>query len=692
VRNWSISKQIFTCVGVVVGLLALLALVSLFATTRLSTAFTDYRATARQTQLTSFLIEDLFETRLAAFGYRLEASDQKASVIDESVAGIIDGREKAMELFADDPAALVTLDDVASSIRQYQSAFAEMKDLQIERETLVAALSATGPKARKQLTSIMETAFRDGDPVAAFYAGKVQESLMLGRFYSERFLLDNKQSDLDVARSHFSKAQETSQTLLTELQNPQRYKLAQATIADLKAYESSLVQVADVIFQRNDIQRNQLDQLGPVMQAKYKSLFQNAVSAQDTIGPRGAATAKMALILVSLISVLALVLGVVLALKIGRSISAQVSGMADIMSQVAQGDLDKEAPGADRENELGAMARALDVFKRTGKEAKALAAETEAARLQKERDDAARAEEELEAQKLKEAELAAELERQNRLNERVRAFTEGVGEIIAQVTAGAEQLNQSASQMTEIAEATQVQSTSVASASEEATTNVSSVASAAEELSASLKEVTQRVTDASNLARDASKDAERTNEIVDGLNSAVKEIGTVTALIQDIAEQTNLLALNATIEAARAGEAGKGFTVVASEVKTLAAQTGKATEDIANQIERMQEVTRVAVEAINAVNKSVQRIDESAGAVAAAAEEQTAVTSEISANVQQAAVGTRDVAHSIASVSERATETGGIAANVRDASNQLNVDAKRLNELVEAFVEDVQAA
>ncbi|MEO0412785.1 MAG: methyl-accepting chemotaxis protein [Pseudomonadota bacterium] len=691
-NQWTISKQIYACAGVVIGLLALLAVVSLIATAKLSGAFTDYRTTARQTQLTSFLIEDLFKTRLAAFSYRLQASDEKAQAVDASVREIIGGREKALALFSQTPEALVVLDEVEQSISQYQDAFADMKALQDERNAQVPVLAQIGLKGRKQLSQIMQTAFEDGDPVAAYYAARAQESLMLARFYGERFLLDNTRADLDEASGHIAQGLEVAATLLTELQNPRRYALAQATIEDLKRYDEGLSKVSKVIFARNEIQANTLDKLGPVMQAKYKTLFDNAVLAQDTIGPRGAATAKITLILVALIGIGSLIAGTLLAMKIGKRVSAQVSNMAAIMSAVAKGDLDKDVPGAELDNELGRMARALAVFKKTGKEAKELAAQTEAARAQKEHDDAKLAAEQAQSQKNKEEDMAAELRRQKRVSDCVEAFTSGVGEVLTRVSSGTLQLNETAAKMTQIADTTKEQSTSVASASEQAATNVSSVASAAEELSASLREVTQRVVDASTLAQNASTEAERTNEIVDGLTSSVQEISSVTGLIQEIAEQTNLLALNATIEAARAGEAGKGFTVVASEVKTLAAQTGKATEDIAKQIDRMQAVTKEAVAAISSVNTSVQRIDESATAVAAAAEEQTAVTAEISANVQQAALGTRNVTDNIVAVSSKATETGDIAGVVRDASEQLSGEAERLNALVETFVEDVRAA
>ncbi|MEM6682154.1 MAG: methyl-accepting chemotaxis protein [Pseudomonadota bacterium] len=690
--DWRISKQIFACVGAVIALLAVLAIVSFGATERLATAFTDYRAAARQTQLTSLLIEDLAKARLAAFSYRVAASDQKAAVVDQGVKEIIAGRDRALELFADDPKALAALEDVTKSISQYQDAFAAMKALQGKRETLVPRIATIGPKARKQLTEIMESAYQDGDPVAAYYAGKVQESLMLGRFYSERFLLDNKQADLDTAKQRFATALDVSKTLLSELQNPRRYALAEATVEDLTLYLETLDQVAKVIFERNTLQTGTLDRLGPAMAAKYQEIFDAAVATQDYIGPRSAQTAQIALILVPVISILAIGFGIFLAMKIGRKISGQIISLSEIMSDVAEGDLDKQVPGADKENELGEMARALEVFKDTGKQARKLADETEAARQQKARDDAARTEQDAEAQRLKEQSMQAELERQNRVSERVQSFTEGVADIISKVASGANELNTSSTQMSDIADTTQQQSSGVASAAEQASANVSSVASAAEELSASLREVTERVLDASNLAREASKDAERTHEIVDGLTSAADEISSVTTLIQDIAEQTNLLALNATIEAARAGDAGKGFTVVASEVKTLAAQTGKATESIAKQIDKMQEVTAKAVEAINGINKSVTRIDESASAVAAAAEEQSAVTAEISSSVQQVATGTRDVTENIKTVSERAVQTGDIAMMVSSASDQLNGDAKRLSALVEAFVEDMQAA
>lgn len=691
-RNWSISKQIYIGVGLVVGLLALVSIISLLATARLSSAFTDYRGTARQTQLTSFLIEDLLETRLAAFGYRLKASPEKAAVIDANVTKIIGGREKAKALFQTEPAVIEELDEVARSIAQYQAAFANMKGLQAQREQFAAILSETGPRARKSLTAVMKSAYEDGDAEASYFAGQMQEQVLLGRFYSERFLLSNTQASLDAAQSHLEASVLAYEALIAALQNPERRTLAQAALADVTVYRETLASISAVIFQRNDIQTGTLDRLGPQMQSQYKTIFDSVVTRQDTIGPRGASTAKTALIVVAVLGLLSLAIGAFIAVKISRIISGQITTMTGVMSDVAQGDLEKHIPGVELENELGQMAKALNMFKETGLEARRLEQDAEEARIERRAAEAERAKEQEALQKRKQEAMAAELERQNRINDIVQDFTGGIGAIIEKVSNGAQSLNENASQMSDIADSTQTQSTSVANASEQATANVSAVASAAEELSASLKEVTSRVQEASSLARTASKDAERTNEIVDGLTSAAGEISSVTELIQGIAEQTNLLALNATIEAARAGEAGKGFTVVASEVKMLAAQTSKATEDIAVQIARMQDVTRSAVSAINCVNESVQRIDESAGAVAVAAEEQTAVTSEISSSVQHAAAGTRDVTNSIVAVSERATQTGQVATDVRGASQQLNADAQRLSDLVDTFVADVRAA
>jgi methyl-accepting chemotaxis protein len=258
--------------------------------------------------------------------------------------------------------------------------------------------------------------------------------------------------------------------------------------------------------------------------------------------------------------------------------------------------------------------------------------------------------------------------------------------VVETVAGASTELQATARSMSAVAEETSRQSSTVAAASEEASTNVQTVASAGEELSASIAEIGRQVEQSTKTATRAVEEAKQTNDRVEGLAQAAQKIGEVVKLISDIAAQTNLLALNATIEAARAGEAGKGFAVVAAEVKSLANQTAKATEEISTKIGEMQTATAESVGAIKAIAKTIEEINQISTTIATAVEEQSAATQEISRNVQQASAGTQEVNTNIASVTEGATQTGTSAGQVLSAAEQLSKEAETLKFEIDKFL------
>ena len=336
------------------------------------------------------------------------------------------------------------------------------------------------------------------------------------------------------------------------------------------------------------------------------------------------------------------------------------------LESLAQGNLDTSVSGTERKDEIGEIARGLEVF-RTGL--------AEAQRL----DAAAR-------------ETATEqLAQQKMLADACTEFASQIDKIVAAVAGQATQMRGTAATLSDAADQTGQQTSVVAAAAEEASTNVQTVASAAEELSASIREISTQVSTAAEVSDRAVSDAKETALIIDQLASSADKIGDVVRLITDIANQTNLLALNATIEAARAGEAGKGFAVVASEVKNLAGQTAKATEEIQEQVSAIQGDTQRAVTAIGAIAATIARLSDVSAGIRHAIDQQFAATSEIARNVQQAAIGTQEVSSHILGVSQAAETTGTAAGTALTMASELSSEAENLRTEVDDFIMRLKA-
>jgi methyl-accepting chemotaxis protein len=367
-----------------------------------------------------------------------------------------------------------------------------------------------------------------------------------------------------------------------------------------------------------------------------------------------------------LLMVLATVLGASRSIALG--ITRPLSDITAAMTRLADGDLGVEVRHTERRNELGKLAKALQVFHGNARENERLKREQEELRIQ------------------------SEAQRRQAMLDLANRFEARVGDVVAAVASAAEQLQMSASSMSATAEQASAQSETVAAAAEEASVNVQTVASATEELTATSSEIGGQVSQAAQVAGEAVREADEAGGQVEQLTQAAQQIGEVVDLINRIAAQTNLLALNATIEAARAGEHGKGFAVVAAEVKTLANQTSTATEDIGRQIGAVQTATGAASQAILRIRETIQRISENSTAIASAVEEQSVTTREIATNVQQAASGTREVTSNIAGVSTAAQTTGQIAGEVNSAASELTRQAQAMQGEVAQFLAEVRSS
>lgn len=356
-----------------------------------------------------------------------------------------------------------------------------------------------------------------------------------------------------------------------------------------------------------------------------------------------------------------------LGIMIERSTSRPLKSITTAINHLADGNTTIEIENSDRRDEVGDLQRALVIFRANRIQADKLAQEQHENRQ-------------------------AQLDRAKNIDAMIQRFEAEVTGNLTVVNAAVTQLRGTASHMMDQSAATTDQATAVAAATEEAATNVDTVASAAEQLAAAIDEITLQVNRSSQIAQSGAEEADEASTIFAALGSASEKIGEVVELIQSIAEQTNLLALNATIEAARAGEAGKGFAVVAAEVKNLANQTTRATEEIATQINDIQSSTQNALGAIEHLSGRMNELNEVAGGIAAAVSEQDAATGEIARNVAEAATGTKEVSRNVNGLRHSAEDERGASGEVRDAAESLSDKSHVLLDQINKFLADIRAA
>ena len=368
-----------------------------------------------------------------------------------------------------------------------------------------------------------------------------------------------------------------------------------------------------------------------------------------------------------LTAAIAVIVGAISFLLVKMYIAAPLSSLVRSLDRLLAGDTDTVVK-VKNNDEIGKVSHALNIFRENLIENKKLQAEAEA--LKKEREEAA---------------VKARLGMADSLED-------SVGKVMQSLSTSANQMQSSAKAMNVTAKATDTQALAVSAASDQASSNVQTVASATEELSCSVREITRQVQESSVITEQAVLEGQNANSTVQGMSEMAESIGSVVNLINDIAEQTNLLALNATIEAARAGDAGKGFAVVASEVKNLANQTAKATEEISTQVTEMQTVAGNTAKAIGNISETINKVNDITKQIASVAEEQEAATQEISRNIQQASQGTQEVSSSITEVKNGASETGVNAQEVLTATDELTSQSGILKGEIDSFLSRLRTA
>ena len=350
-----------------------------------------------------------------------------------------------------------------------------------------------------------------------------------------------------------------------------------------------------------------------------------------------------------------------------RGIAKPLTKSVDVLKDLANNNLDVHVDGADRKDEIGDVARAANFFKES---------------LVKQR-------ELVEAEK---REQIAKEKRQQRVQELIAVFDETATQTVSTVASASTQLSQTAEQMSRVADETNRQSVEVESASEQASNNVQAVASAGEEMAATVQEISRQISLSNNMVQDAMQKAEAADTSSRELVNMSSAVGDIATLIEDIAGQINLLALNATIESARSGEAGKGFAVVANEVKNLATQTAKATEQIRQQLAGVQKTAVNVADVLLSVREAISKVDETSATIAAAVEEQSAATQEIVSNMNTATMGVEQINGGIFSIKGGTDSTTAATREVLDAARMLSTQAEKMDDHVKSFLRDIQSA
>ena len=544
------------------------------------------------------------------------------------------------------------------------------------------AITFIAVDAARQLSSSAQTIGEDG--VKAVRGTRMAQDVMQINRAEFRLAVDPSRDTFDSVKQSIGNLRGQFETRIEQLKSDADAKQLQ-TLAEASDGYSTYVKDIDAMFRTveqvsksvdlSDSQKLIRDEAlkgrsdAEKLLATLKS-YADAVETQNVDAVRAGRNLyeNVRMILIAA-SVLGILLGGVFGFLLSQyGISKPIAMIVAVLRRLADGDLSVAIDGVQRGDEIGDIAKTAQVFKENLVRTRELEAEQVAAKRN------------------------AELAQKAAMNRLADAFEQGVKGVVDAVASSSTELRAAAETMSGTAEETSQQSSAVAAAVEQTSANVQTVAAATEELAASIGEISRQINQSSAVAGQAVEQAAKTSHSVEGLTQAAQKIGEVVKLIEGIAGQTNLLALNATIEAARAGEAGKGFAVVASEVKALAAQTARATEEIQSHVLQIRTATSGTVVEINSIGGVIGEISQVTTAIAAAIEEQGAATGEITRNVQQAALGTQEVANNIAGVSAAAGETGAAAHQVLGAATELSQQAERMRQDVATFVAAVRAA
>ncbi|MCA1365558.1 HAMP domain-containing protein [Bradyrhizobium sp. IC3069] len=639
---------------------------SYFGFERVAAGVGSYRSSVSEADLARNIDRELLAYRSAAKYFVVTGKEDDAKAALDAEASLKNAIDQAVKS-AKQPPRQESLGKLAKEFSNFSATFAKV--LQAKRDSALLVQNQLQRQAnllKYKLDDIGNNASDAEAQAIEFGTKQVNAQFQTASAAATQFVLT---SDQAIANSALARLKFVENSLGAV------YSMDDKIVAGLKEAKSILGAYREAL-EKLIANAKLVDGLVTEMSGSAGAIQQGAtamkadlVAEQQRLDSESAATIGQTEQLVLMLAVGGTLLGAVLAFLLGTGISRPMIAMCKAMRELASGNFDVVLPGLGRKDEIGEMAGAVEEFKIQA---------------------VAKAERDAAASEVQNREQAAS--RRAELIRFADDFESAVGAIVSNVSASAVQLESAASTLTRTAETTQSLSSQVAGVSEQASSNMQSVATATEELSASVEEIGRQVRDSSRIAEAAVMQAKETDGRIGKLSHAAQQIGEVVKLITAIAEQTNLLALNATIEAARAGEAGRGFAVVASEVKSLASQTAKATDEISSHITGMQGATAESVAAIKEIGATIGQISSISTSIASAVEQQGAATQEIARSVQTVAQGTQTAATDIGEVNRGAAETGSASEEVLNSAKTLSSESTRLRAELDRFMANIRAA
>jgi methyl-accepting chemotaxis protein len=685
--RFKIGTRVYAGFAITLALLVVLGAIGVLGLRTIGSSVEDLVRVSDQAMFTITTDYDNAETRRLVYSYT-KTEDSKQLTAARAVMAKMS--EQYAGYKASDDKGRAAIKKLTDSLTRYGSDFETVVKLADDRRKLIAEYAALRGKSIDNFMKVITDASAGGEYEVAIIAAEAKYLMTAMSFSFSEFLRNPQQRTIDTFKSQHEALRAAVDRLTAKTKDAERKRFVRDTLDMSDQYARAFLEVGRIGLEQDkliDTMITSADETSTFMKAAGGSKRNEmAVIRNGT----GAIIVSSQTTMIAL-AVGALALGLLVAFLIARSIVKPVSGLTAGMKKLADGNFDVVLPGLGRQDEVGDMAQAVETFKvKAAEKAQREAEERQSEALRAA--DARRSAEERESAQQRAADEKAAVDRRAAMHKLADQFQQAIGNIVGTVSSAAIELEAAATTLTATADTTQQLAGVVAAASEEASANVQSVSVATDEMSSSVTEIGRQVQESSRIAIEAVDQAQKTDKRINALSQAAQRIGDVVKLITSVAEQTNLLALNATIEAARAGESGRGFAVVANEVKALAAQTAKATEEISSHIAGMQAETAHSVAAIKEIGGTIGHISEITASIASAVEEQGAATQEIARNVQEAAKGTSQVAINITDVNRGAGETGSASTQVLSSARLLAKEGGQLRIEVDKFLATVRAA